>query len=450
MLAIAIILISAVVLCIIFINPKLGTYLIWPILFMYPHRWWFYNQFLPLNIGADDLFCIALFLTVLIRRNLLGGVPIRFGYAFWTISVFVIVVIIANIAGYRDIVSMYVRTECIKDILKIGVYWGLFYAIIHCIDNIRDLKIQLTMFSIAIVAGAIIVIMQYFFPYRMEIFTAPGVQAALAGEATRTTGAFLNANSAACILSCSLMLIIAAIRLQKNIAFKVFVYTFIFVLLLGILLTKSRSGLLSLGVTVVLMGVFGRGKKVAWLIVITAIVVLMTFPDFRGAFLRRIRRTSDIRQDPSVVGRVQTWSDYFNTATAKTYLLGQGANRAMELNHGESHSSYVSLITVYGIGGVIWAVIVLIIFFRKTLGLRNFPEPLISIVSTGCIWALICWGIYSIMADALDTPHPRYLLFYIVVLMDRTSAITKQELALLPYEEQIDSLQMQYAGVESY
>ncbi|MBN1393089.1 MAG: hypothetical protein JW947_09850, partial [Sedimentisphaerales bacterium] len=164
-----------VMLSVILVQPKWGTLFIWFILFTYPHRWWFYHQFLPLNMGADDIFCIALFLAVLIRRNILGGIPIRFGYAFWIISSFVIIVIISNVAGYRDIVSSYVRTDSIKDILKLGIYWGLFYSVLHCIDNIRDLKMQFTMFSMAIVVGASIVIMQYFFPYRMEIFTSPKI-----------------------------------------------------------------------------------------------------------------------------------------------------------------------------------------------------------------------------------------------------------------------------------
>ena len=451
MLSIIIILGTAIVLCAIFINPKLGTYIIWPILFMYPHRWFFEHQFLPLNIGVDDLFCITLFLVVLLRRNLLGGVPIRFGYAFGVISSFVIIVIIANIASYGEIKSALVRTDCIKDILKLGVYWGLFYAILHCIDNIHDLRIQFSMFSMAIVGGAAIVILQYFFPYKMEIFISPKFQSGISDELTRTSGAFLNANSAACMLGCSLMLVIAAVRLQKNILYKVFIYSFIFILLMGILLTKSRSGLFSIGVTTLLMGILGRNKKITWFIIIAALVVSIGFAGFREAFTRRIQRTSDIRQDSSVVGRIQTWKDYFNSATAKTYMFGQGVNRAREIHgKGESHSSYVSLIVLYGIGGVIWALISLIIFFKKGLSLRESPEPLVPIISTGCIWALVNWGFYSIMADALNAPHPRFLLFYLVVLMDRTSAITKQELALLPYEEQIDSLQMQYAGEEIY
>ncbi|MBN2455215.1 MAG: O-antigen ligase family protein, partial [Sedimentisphaerales bacterium] len=254
---------------------------------------------------------------------------------------------------------------------------------------------------------------------------------------------------AACMLGCSLMLIIAAMRLQKSIVSKVFIYTFMFVLLLGMLLTKSRSGLLSLMGTIVLMGVFGRSKKVAWLVIIAAITISMTFGGFREAFLRRIQRTSSIKEDTSVVGRFQTWSNYFKTATAKTYLVGQGVSRARELTSSESHSSYVSLITVYGIGGVIWAAIALIIFFRRALVLRNFPDPLISAVSAGCMWALITWGIYSATADALNSVYSRYLLFYLVILIDRAYNIARQQQGLLLYDGEVEDMEMQYAGAES-
>ncbi len=429
-----------IVLLLMFINPKLGTYIIWPILFMYPHGWLAEHPILPLNIGIDDLFCITLFLTVFIRKNLLGSMPIRFGYAFWTITGFAIVLIIANLAGYRAIESAELRTGCIKDVLKMGIYWGLFYSILHCIDNVRDLKIQLAVFSIAVVAGGMIVIMQYFFPYRMDIFTAPDAIAAMSDETTRTSGAFLNANSAGCMMGCSLMLVIASVRLQKNILFKLIVYSFLFVLLAGLLLTKSRSSLFALCATISLMGIFGRSKKMAWIVLFSGMIVLIALPTFRDAFLERIQRTSDIREDSSVKGRQETWEDYLHSMTPKTFVFGQGMTRGRELNNQESHSAYVSLIAVYGIGGVIWALVAIIVFFRKALSLKRFSDPLVSVVSTGCIWALIFWGFYGMAADAINTPHPRYLLFYIVVLMSQASVIAKQELISLSYYEQYNEL----------
>lgn len=160
--ALLIILFIVVILGIIFFNPKLGTFLIWPILFTYPHGWWFYHGFLPLNIGYDDLFCIALFLVVFVRRNLLGGVPLRLSFAFWVITSFIAVVTLSGLSGALDWPSY--REAILKEILKVWIFWCLFYSILHCIDNEHDLRIQFTMFSLAAVLGAGLVIFQYFAP----------------------------------------------------------------------------------------------------------------------------------------------------------------------------------------------------------------------------------------------------------------------------------------------
>jgi hypothetical protein len=421
---------TLVVLCIIFINPKLGTYLIWLILFTYPQGWWFEHSYLPLNIGVDDLFCLTLFVMVLVRRNLFGRIPIRFGYAFWTILAFVFVAVIANIVGSRDAPSAE-RIFYVKDIMKLGVYFALFYAILHCIDDVRDLKIQLTMFSFAAVAGAVIVILHYFYPIRMEAWANPGdIERMGIVYEGRATGAFLNANAAACVLGCSLMLVITSIRLQKTLISKTITYTFIFVLLAGVLVTKSRAGLIAIAGVLVLMAFVGRGKKFAWLVIIAAIII--------GGFFSGVKQLYEERlvgiYDPvtgvwteNVAVRFELWSSYLKTATAKDYLLGQGFRQGMVRNGAESHSAYISLITVYGIGGVLWAFIALVLFLKRSIMLRHSSNPLIKVIAEGCIWAFLAWGIYAITADAISDHYGRYLLFYLVVILDRATFLFRQE-----------------------
>lgn len=421
---------TLVMLCIIFVKPKWGTFLIWPILFTYPHGWWYYHGFLPLNIGLDDLFCIFLFLVVLIRRNLLGGVRLRFSYAFWIILAFTFIAVIANIAGSRD-APRFERILYVKDIMKLGVYFALFYAILHCIDDIRDLKIQLAMFSLAAVAGAVIVILHYFFPGRMQAWANPAdIQRMGIVYEGRATGAFLNANAAACVLACSLMLVITSIRLQKTAISKIITYTFIFVLLTGVLVTKSRAGLMALTGTLVLMAFVGRGKKFAWLVIIAAIVVGGFFPIIRQLYEERVAGIYDPTTETwgaNVAGRFKTWSSYLETATAKEYLLGQGFRQGMVRNGSESHSAYISLIVVYGIGGTLWGFLALVLFLKRVNMLRHSPDPLIGVVASGCMWALIAWGIYAVAADAVSNHYGRYLLFYLIVLIDRAVYAFRQE-----------------------
>lgn len=115
-------------------------------------------------------------------------------------------------------------------------------------------------------------------------------------------------------------------------------------------------------------------------------------------------------------------------------MLGQGFKRGIARNGQESHSVYITLLTVYGVGGVVWATIALTIFFRKVFSLGSSSDPLISAVAAGCMWALVAWGIYGLVADALDAAYARYLLFYLVVLVDRSYAVALQERWLLQEE----------------
>ncbi len=58
------------------------------------------------------------------------------------------------------------------------------------------------------------------------------------------------------------------------------------------------------------------------------------------------------------------------------------------------------------------------------------------IVPSGCMWALVVWGIYAMSADAISSQYPRYLLFYVVVLLDRASAISRQTSSEVLWEDE--------------
>jgi len=428
---------SAPLLLATFLKPKWGSYLIWFILFAYPHSWWYKNGFLPMNIGFDDLFCILLFLIVLIRRNILGGVPIRFGYAFWLLTSFLLVSAVASTSGY----SYASRAEWplyIKEVLKFGVYWCLFYAVLHCIDDEHDLRMQFTMFSLAAVVGGILVILSYFFPYAMEPFSNPLNDPEYAG---RAYGAFLNANAAACVLACLLIFVVTTVTLQERFIAKTIIYPFITVLLLGMMMTRSRAGLLALAGSFLLMSIFSKNRKLAWLVLISAVVIALSASGIRELYKERIIEAYSPQTGQfggGVVARFIIWESYFKTATPQIYIFGQGRLQGQTRNATSPHSAYVSFITVYGIGGIIWAIAGLIIFLRKVLVLRRFPNPALSTAALGCFWALIAWGIYSTSAGELGSPYTTMLLFYWVVLLDRISALARQQQEWPAYSEAIE------------
>ena len=421
-----ILLVTAVTLVLTAVRPKWGACLIWLILFTYPHNWWFNHPLLPLNMGVDDLFCIALFLIVVIRRNLLGGVPVRLGYAFWVITAFALVATVANLSGATD--APCDRLLYVKDILKLYVYWGLFYAVLHCIDDAADLRRQFTMFSLAAVAGGGLVVLHYFFPGRMQDWSNPSFLE-IEEITGRASGPFLNPNGAACVLACSLVLVVTALQIQGSRLVKGLLGLSCGVLLLGVLVTKSRSGLLALAVTFGLMALLGRNRKVAWMVIAGALLVGATFAGVREAFRARIATVYDPTAQTwsqNVTGREETWQRYFQTATPQVYLLGQGQRGGIIRNGAETHSAYVSALTVYGVGGLMWAIASLIGFGVKARTGREHEDPLTATVRSGCLWALVAWALYAATSDAISSQYPRYLLFYMVVLVDRAGALAKE------------------------
>jgi hypothetical protein len=93
----------------------------------------------------------------------------------------------------------------------------------------------------------------------------------------------------------------------------------------------------------------------------------------------------------------------------------------------ESHSVYVSIVTVYGAGGVIWASMGLLTFLARARQSKRWADPFLKVTVSGCVWALIAWGIYGISSDALSSQFSRYMLFYFVTLIDRAHALAAQD-----------------------
>lgn len=412
-------------------KPKWGSFLIWPILFTYPHGWWAAHDFLPLGAGADDVFFVILFLAVLIRRNLMGGVPFHFGYAFWTITGFLLVALVATFFGFRESDS-YDRLPYIRDMLKLVSYWCLFYAVVHCIDNEYDLRRQLFMFSLATLLGSLVVIVHGLFPHRLGWYLAPVTVEAIEEGSSRASGAFMNPNAASGTLACAVPLMIAAMKLTRHKIAKLIILGAVFVALAAILMTQSRSGFFALAIVLVSMAVVGRYKRIGWTVIITAFLAASIFTGAKELFQERLSRIYSPETgawEANVEGRFRTWGEYFETASAQNYLFGQGRRRGIEKNGMESHSAYVSMITVYGIGGVVWGIIAFLLFMKKYYVLAHFPDAFIKVMASVCLWALMAWSIYALTSDALSSYYPRYVLFFTVVLLDRAYAAAEQKSA---------------------
>jgi hypothetical protein len=192
------------------------------------------------------------------------------------------------------------------------------------------------------------------------------------------------------------------------------------------------------------MTIFSKSRKVVCFVIIASIIVAAQLPAVREDFIARIHRAYDPTTGAvgaNVAGRIDTWKRYLSSAGPREYILGQGFKRGLARNEMESHSVYIALLTVYGIGGVIWGATALIYFFKRVVYLITYsPEPLFSVVGGGCMWALMAWGIYGLAADAIDATYGIYILFYLVVLVDRAYCIALETSQQMHLEETYDDV----------
>ena len=210
-------------------------------------------------------------------------------------------------------------------------------------------------------------------------------------------------------------------------------------------MTRSRSGLMALVGGFMLMIFFSKSRKIAMMVVVAGIIVAVIFGGVRLMFQERLR---DIYAQGTwghnIEGRFETWRGYFETATPQIYMFGQGFTQARARNEVESHSAYVSLITVYGLGGTVWAILSVLHYFKKVFRSRNVENLFVKRLSDGCLWVLVAWGIYAMASDAISSQYSRYLLFYIVILVDRTYIVMEMEEESEFYYQQAD-LSMAYS-----
>ncbi|MFH0982608.1 MAG: hypothetical protein V2A79_13880 [Planctomycetota bacterium] len=171
MLAVIVVTATVVVLGLMVLNPKQGMVLLWPMLFAYPQYYMFQLRLLPLNIGVDDLFICVFFIVVFVRRNMMGRVPVRAGFAVWNSLLFTLVLIILNVNSYF-LTGGAEWEECLKAALKGGILVCLTYSLANCIDDAKDLRTLALAFCFFVAIGSIIVILQNFFPGPLKIFAA--------------------------------------------------------------------------------------------------------------------------------------------------------------------------------------------------------------------------------------------------------------------------------------
>lgn len=420
-----------------FLYPKWGFVLMWPVLTMYPHTLVYELKIIPFNAGVDDLFMCVFFLIVLLRRNILGGIPIRMGFPVWSALGFFLALTIANINSQLLIGSVtgVISEEFLKKSLKGVVLVCMVYSVTNTVDDIKDMRTLTLSLAFFLGLGAVLVIIQQFLPDQMRIFRGVkvGQEMLMSGYRNlerRPAGALGNANDAAAMMSLAVLMLIGTLRLRASRFPKALRFITMGTLVVAILLTQSRSGFLTLVIPLFLMSVFSKNKSYTWLFILLGAVLLMAFAGAREAMFDRFagvgqQTTTDVWGAISV--RLETVTQAWSRISVRRFAFGQ--NMIVDLLRGQEypHNLYLGIPLMYGVVGVACA----LVFFFKTVGsyryMRHHQDPTIPCLAELVRWCLVGFAFYGLANDFLTSPILTYMLFVLAILAHRGAQLAAED-----------------------
>lgn len=411
------------------ISPKIGALLLWPIIFVYPHLYMERLGLLPWNAGVDDLFICLMFVAVLIRRNLLAGVGLRFGLTMIGTLVYYFIWVMAQFSGWYISPELQ-PIEVFKPILK-GVIFVLYaYVLVHTIDDERDIRRMAVTFAIFMTAAACTVILHRLFPGQFAIFSAERFERlrSVAGEVERGVGSLMSPNTGAALLAMCVLFVIHIRRLVGSFG-RLVLFACIPVLLVGMVYTGSRTGGIALGVAVTLMAVVSRSRFYAWGLCGLILFGIAVRPDIVIGFWERLQLAYN--PDAGEIGetgasRLWAWQQYITTATPQAWLFGEGQVSPLLRIGLNAHSSYISALFYHGIFGLFWFFVFFGIIVQRGFRLARCPlEPFRSIGSA-VLWSLLIWAIAGISIDLLVSFAPHFTYLFFAAMIDRTYALAQQ------------------------
>ncbi len=423
--------VAALVLVVLLVKPKLGAVLVWPILLVYPHLYMEQLEILPWNAGVDDLFIAVLFLIVVFQRNLLGGSPVRFGYSMIAAVTMLVVITIANLSGWA-LEPTLPAVVTIKPMLKAIIFALFTYVMVNTIDDEHDIRRAALVHVTFLAVAAFTVVLHKMFPAQMVIFTLDIVEQQLKwyGKAPRAVGSLTNFNTGCAMLGMTVLVALNLLRLPSSTRRKVFLIGCIVMLLVGMVLTESRSGALALGVALLAMGVLSRYRLYALALVCTVGGAVAFKPDLFLDYWDRIAQiynpAAGGQWGENAAGRFDIWRAYVSEPQSQVYLFGQGRTVAIIRNGSNAHSGYLTAVYVLGFGGVVWALAFFgSLAFRAWHLMRLRVEPYATI-GAGVLWALLALAAASLTVDMLLQTTVRYVYLFYAVLIERSLAVARQ------------------------
>jgi len=188
------------------------------------------------------------------------------------------------------------------------------------------------------------------------------------------------------------------------------------VMLLAILMTRSRAGVGSLGIALFLMCIFGKQKRYAWTFATLGMITLIALPMVRSLLFARFVEVGMTVGFWETLGQryvaaVSLWKD----VTLSRVLFGRSHYAVSLLGHQRPHDFYLGTTLTYGIGGVIWVIWLAVTTLRKAKGMKNYPDLRISGFGSAIRWCFLTYALFGISTELIENTFVIYTIFLLTI-----------------------------------
>jgi hypothetical protein len=312
-------------------------------------------------------------------------------------------------------------------------------------ERIRKLVSSLIMGGLI---GAFFVVFYAGYPDAYNPFQTPEYFRGMVGEEYRTyqaLGPFEAHDLAGGLLGFTVVIGYFMIRLGSLSLRQIVLCTVTGLMLLGLLVSGSRSGwvfvLVPVAVSILLSKHRMAGVVLLILIVITVMVSMSRFEVFqRRVELTMLQATSG-SAGITFSGRVDEWRDALAHPGPSWLFFGIGFS-AMK---GHPHSNYIGALVNTGLIGIIfWICYYKIVLSRVFWLMKNEPDPGLKAIFTGIFWAYIGYFFFFLTSTPMMWALVRNVDFFIMGL----ACVRFQQLHKQEYDEPFAYDEYEYESLQ--
>jgi len=427
MLVVLTIFISPILVGILALRPAAGALALLPILLLYPHNDWRNAQILPLNIGYDDIYISLLFAFSLLRRALLGPSPLdNRSFSVKIVGALALVVFVSNLGGILQLgFRQDLFTRLSKDVLKSLVMLFFTYNIVQSIRSPADLARHVFVLITVCCAAGILLIVSFYDPsVGLHFASTTNLEEMAALKDLRSYGSLSSANVAPGVLIVPLAILICYVKGERPFLRRVLALAAMVILVISILYSQSRAGMLTLGALLLSALLLGRIRLWGAAAIIGVIAVLALFPSTYQGVIRRLENiyVPSFGWDPNVSSRIEVWGQYLRDLNLPTLILGQGPVVGRISQGTLPHSGYLDLLCLYGIVGLAWGVWMYSKLISSAVCIHRRGGEL-RYCGTAMILYLLVVLVYGLTVDVFASQLLLFILCWILAITDRLAAM---------------------------